>query len=525
MPTHARRRRNGSFPEFAHSTTKTLHAPRIHKYAAERFWWAWDEPLRLLTVSSADAITTLPLDSLHSCAAALSRLDDRSVVLLTDALTDAVDALKTWRGVPPWPAAVGDAISLLLMFVIAAKETKRHERLVRAAKNVVPHLTANGPSGAWYAAFHQHLPFAHRAGVLAAAAERSVSIGVADLLWWTAKCRLDLAIEWAAALRIDDGEAVREVVDAASAYVRLLQDEPCRRAMERFYAACGTTSEAEVLRAHSVREEHTTGDEVARAEVMTWLLRRYALRETWQLLRRTMRPREWIGACLAAALAIAGVVTFGLQGPARMQVALQMGGFVALVWLSPRVFALALPRALFGTLLAWTTVVVAQSASLLPITGADSESLRRSCHTWLTNVIAPQRQLGQFMTALRQHQPVRLSDLPDVFDFSGIVVVGLAISSVFLAVEVSDRLATRAIHRSIVCVLVMLVGSLFWGAMLVPTLQYIVTPHGHSSACRCALPALFLGSVCAVAFGILVQLIWDDRAVSESIGVPAASAR
>lgn len=467
-------------------------------------------------------VITLPLDSLHSCARTLALLDKRALTVVAEAIDDAANALEVWGGNPPWPPALRDAIGLLLMYAIAADRTPALERLARAAARAASRMSADGPGGAWYAAFHEHLPYAHRSGVLAAAAHRDVTMPIPDLVWWTAKCRLDLAIEWVATVRIDDAESLQELVGAATAYIHLLQNEPCRRAMERFYAAAGTRAEKEVLRAHAVREEYTTIDEFARADVMTWLLRRYALRETWQLLKGTLRTSEKIGAAAAAILSLAGLVIFFTQTFPRWQVLLQMSGFVCLVFLSPRIFALAMPRALFGTLLAWITVVLAQSASLLPLVGGDSDAadVRGACHRWLQKVIHPGDDVPRFFGDLLHLRAI--THFPELLDFSGVVLVCLSVSIVFLTVEVSTRLSTRLVRRSVDCVGVMLVGSLFWGAMLVPTLQYIVAREPLGTSCGCVYPAWLLGSVCAVAFGILVQLMWDDRAVSESLGVPGS---
>lgn len=486
----------------------------------------WDEPLGLLSVTDGGGrVVSLPLDSLRSCAIHLARLDAGALSLLTRALGDAAEALEMWGGSPPWPPQLRDAIGLLLMFVIAAKATQSHQELVHAAKRVASRLSADAPSGAWYAAFQDHLPFAHRAGVLAAAADRDVVMPILDLVWWTAKCRLDLAIHWAATVRVDDVDALHELVAASSAYIRLLQQERCRRAMERFYEAGGTRSEAEVLRAHEVREDHTNLDELARADVMTWLLGRYAIRETWNLLKGTLTRVEWAGVIAASAFSLMGLVLFLTQSYTRWQVFLQMAGFVSLVLLSPRMFALALPRAMFGTLLAWITVVVAQSASLLPIVGnePDATSMRKACHTWLWNVMHPEDHLTTLLSDFWGSGPITY--FPDVFDFVGIVLVCLSVSTVFLMIEVSNRLSTSVARRAFLCVMVMLTGSLFWGAMLVPTLQYIVARQPHDPSCGCVYPAWLLGSVCAVAFGILVQLLWDDRAVSDSLGAHGVGVR
>lgn len=505
-----------SFLEFANSTISGLHIPRIHRFEGGRCTWTWDEPLRLLSVSDEnEAVVSLPLASLHTCAASLERLDPSSFALLTHALEDVSDALDLWNGDPPWDGEVRDAVGLLLMFVLAAAVTRRHDRLVSAARRVATRMLPEGPRGAWYVAFQSHLPFAHRAGVLASAS--GLPMPVPDLVWWTAKCRLDLAVVRAGAVRVDDADALRELVDAATSYIHLLQKEPSRLAVERFYTAAGTTSEAEVLRAHTVREEYTNVDEVERSEVMTWLLKRYALEETWALLRKTLRRREIIGGWVALVMAFLGIALFVGRTNPRWQIAAQLAGFGCLVYYSPRIFSLLLPRAMFGTLLAWITVVVAQSASLLPIiTEKDGAAVRESCHKWLREIVNhPGEKLdGWFRGMFLEHR----FDPPQFVDFSLIVIACLSVSAVFLMIEVSNRLSRPQIRRSIDCVLVMLLGSMFWGAMLVPTLQYIVAREPLGSSCGCVYPAWLLGSVCAVAFGILVQLIWDDRAVSEAVG-------
>jgi energy-converting hydrogenase Eha subunit A/predicted outer membrane lipoprotein len=291
--------------------------------------------------------------------------------------------------------------------------------------------------------------------------------------------------------------------------------------MESFYAGAGTTSEREVLRTHKAREKHTGINELIRADVMSWLLRRYSLGQACRLLWGRLSRREWVGLALAVIATLFALARFFSQTTPRGQVGAQIVAFVALIGLAPRIFSLMLPRAMFGTLLAWITVVLAQSASLLPIVSED-KGIHNACHLWLRSVIHPGPRVYEWMAAI-VHSRTLFVTPPELADF--VIVVGgcLAVSLVFLMVEVSNRLATRIVGRSILCVAVMLGGSLFWGAMFVPALEYIVV-RNDVAGCDCMYPAWILGSVSAVVFGILVQLMWDDRAVSDSIG-PVADAR
>jgi hypothetical protein len=486
--------------------------------------WTWDEPLRLLSISDADGTrVNIPLESLQAFAAKLRELGERRIALLIRTLEAATNELETWCGSPAWPPSLADAIGLLLMFILMAKSRPQTNALVATATWTASHFPPNSPSGAWRAAYQKHLPFAYRAGALETAAEASTAMATREQVWWTAKCRLDLAITWAESRRVDDAEAVRTLVDAATDYIRLLKDEPCRRALEGFYTAAGTTSEKEVLRAHAAREEHSTVDDVVRGEVLSWMLRRYALAESWTLLKQSLTVVEKMGAILGAALTVASLFVFLLHTFPRTQVVLQIVAFISLVFLSPRVFSLLLPRGMFGTLLAWIMVVLAQTASLLPIVpGEHQQAVHREMHQWLAEVIAPRNQVGDWLAEMFFTRT--LIHPPPLVDFLAIVLVCLTISVVFLMVEVAERLSTRVITRAIFCVLVMLGGSLFWGAMLVPTLQYIVVREPFGTSCACIYPAWLLGSVGAVAFGILVQLMWDEHAISESLAVPLREA-
>jgi predicted outer membrane lipoprotein len=497
----------------------------MHTHAGAGYVWTWDEPLRLLTVLDGALGTTLPLETLHAFAAALEELDERRSASLTRALHQAAQLLDAWHGDPPLDQEVRGAIGLLLMFLLAAKRRgSTQTRLHDAAIAVAERLPITSPADAWRLAFQKGLPFAHRAGLLASAEDSEIVMPVRDLVWWTAMCRLDLAIEWAKARRprVDDLEAVRELREAVSAYIGLLQREPARRAMESFFAAAGTSSEREVLRAHAAREEHTAVDDLVRADVMSWLLRRYSLMESWRLLHGTLQPAERIGAGLAFGLTAIGMATFAMQAAPRMQIAFQIGAFVFLVFLSPRIFSLLLPRAMFGTLLAWITVVLAQSASLLPVF-SDDHAIQDQCHLWLRRVIHPGNEVSGWIGGMIEQRALLAP--PPVLNFAGIVAVCIIVSVLFLMVEVSSRLSTRIFWRSVYCVLVMLFGSLFWGAMLMPLLQFIVVREDFGSPCGCIYPAWLLGSVCAVAFGILVQLIWDDHSVADSLGVPRQALR
>lgn len=502
------------------STTNALHVPRIHTHASEGCVWTWDEPLRLLSVSDDGGnLVSVPLESLQAFAKRLREMDERQIALLVRALEAVTNELEVWCGIPSWPRSLSEAIGLLLMFILMARPKPQTEALVAVATWTASQFPPDSPSGAWRVAYQKHLSFAHRAGTLEAAAEAAGAMATREQVWWTAKCRLDLAIAWAESRRVDDAEAVRVLVDAASDYIRLLKDEPCRRALEGFYMAAGTTSEKEVLRAHAAREEHSAVDDIVRGEVLSWMLRRYALAESWSLLKQSLTIVEKLGSILGAVLTVASLFVFLLHSFPRVQIVLQIVAFISLVFLSPRVFSLLLPRGMFGTLLAWIMVVLAQTASLLPIVpGEHQQAVHREMHQWLAEVIAPRNQVGDWIAEMVSTRA--LIHPPPLVDFLAIVLVCLTVSVVFLMVEVTERLSTRVVKRAVFCVSVMLSGSLFWGAMLVPTLQYIVVREPFGTSCGCVYPAWLLGSVGAVAFGILVQLMWDEHAISESLAIP-----
>lgn|GEM_PF-5694245 len=506
------------FAAFANNSTKDLHTPRIYKCEAGGSTLRWDEPTRLLSVGDAAvAAVSLPLDSLHAFVAALSRLDDEAMTSLIDGLEEAVGELERWRGEPPWPAALRESLTTLALYSIAARKKNRPAALLRAAKHFAARMPIDSPSASWQVVARIDLPFSHRIGVLETAMEVAGSFPSPELVWWTAKCRLDVAIEWAAACLPDDADAVRKLTEAAAAYTDLLRCEPNRRAMEMFFAAMGTSSEDEVLRAHAACETHAGTDDIVRADLVSWLLRRYSLGKAASLLRKSLRPVEWIGAAAAAMAAAYGIMLFLLHENPRAQVVAQLVAFLLLVCFSRRVYALLLPRAMFGTLLAWITVVLAQMASLLPIAD-DHSRLRGDLHVWLVNVIQPAVHVKDWLARITEAHSLFVRPA-EVVDFIVIVAVCVAVSAMFLMVEVGNRLAGNIAIRSFVCVIVMLMGSLFWGAMFAPALQYIVVREDESGiTCACMYPAWLLGSVGAVAFGILVQLIWDDHALSDPVG-------
>jgi hypothetical protein len=512
---------NERFIASANNTTSAPHVPRIHTHELTDCVWKWDEPLRLLSITSTEDLSvTLSLESLRAFSSQLRKVDPLRLQLLVSALDDVSRELDLWSGSAPWPLALRDAIGVLLLYVVAAKSSSaKHVALTEAAMRVIPRMPADAPSGAWRTAFQRHLPYAHRSGVLAAATEAEESMPMRELVWWTAKCRVELAVQWVEEHRIDEADALRELWDSAADYIRLLQNEPCRRAMESFFTAMGTSSELEVLRAHDAREEHASVDDLVRADLTTWLLRRYSLFQTVRLLVRTLQPRETAGAVLALLLTSAAAAFFLRQTLPRAQVALQILAFVVVVFLAPRLFSLMLPRAMFGTLLAWIMVVLAQTASLLPLLPGDKgqQFIYDASHAWLREVIVPGDTIVNWIAALMDGN--LLARTPALLDFAAIVAICIAVATVFVMVEVSNRLSTRIFGRSLYCVLVMLLGSLFWGAMLAPALRYIVVREPFGSSCLCLFPAWFLGSVCAVAFGILVQLMWDDRAISDSVGM------
>jgi len=516
--------RDESSSAFASSTTDAPHAPQIHSHLSGCYLWTWDGPQRWLSISRPEGeqwmtAATLPLRSLKGFLSAVRQLDRGQLDMLDRALTDARRELELWREVPPWPDALYEAIGLLLMYLLACEPADRgtRARVNAAARGVIDVLPAESVCGAWRVAYQSKLTSASRAGVLAAAVE-SRELEHAELLWWTARCRFEHAVRWRRSEGVETVESVRELTEAATSYIRLLQAGQARRAMEAFYESMGTTSEDEILRALGCREELAICEDTLRTEITTWLLRRYSLFKACRLLRGTLSRSELVGGWIALFVCEAALFLFLMQTMPRVQVGVQLAAFVALVLFAPRIFALFLPRALFGTLLAWLTVVLAQAASLLPIVSADrDEPLHQACHLWLRNIIHPAADIRNSAIELARGRVVP----PALFEFIGIIAAASVISIIFLKVEVHSRLATSSGARSALCFLVMLIGSLFWGAMLVPSLQYIVSREPIGTICACIFPAWLLGSVCAVAFGILVQLMWDDHAVGDSLGLPS----
>jgi hypothetical protein len=63
-------------------------------------------------------------------------------------------------------------------------------------------------------------------------------------------------------------------------------------------------------------------------------------------------------------------------------------------------------------------------------------------------------------------------------------------------------------------------GSLFWGMIFAYPIK-IVLEKKWDPNCSCLLLDALIGASLAALFGIIIQLLWDDKAISEPLEEPA----
>jgi hypothetical protein len=189
-------------------------------------------------------------------------------------------------------------------------------------------------------------------------------------------------------------------------------------------------------------------------------------------------------------------IPFGISGKRRLDPAQQLSPEL----IAPVLFRLLMPRALFGSLLAWTTVIflamkdVAEFKMSLP----SEWKLTSLCHS---------SSYGD----------------PQIFLTSLFISLGvLALDAVFVGYTVTQFTEgfRRILFRTVSTLGFLLAGSLFWGFAFALPIKVALERDSFAFDCHCVIPIVLIGSSLAVLFGLMVELIWQDQSLAEPIGEP-----
>jgi hypothetical protein len=413
------------------------------------------------------------------------------------------------------------------------RETAEGYRVL--AEDLLVGLGPDGPETAWRLAFDEQLPFSRRSDMVAATKKHLLTLSegedappaalaspperrLRELFWWTARSHFELACAWERSEGIRNSEARHVLHESALTYLNLLKDEPHRRELDEFLQQGGSSVEAEVDDVFALKEKGSIRprpwghgslrtDEAVRRIFFLWYLKRYNLLSAYRLITNPAGIGEiavaWGFFLLVTVMLLAVVVAdtggFGTAFKEQLtagaflipQVGVQLVSLLLFIVLAPNLSRLALPRALFGTLMAWLTVIGAYAFGL-------ADDVRKPLH---------QALMGHGFTSVL------------------LTTVGLmVIAYLFMFNEVRGHVPTKrlAARRVGVSLSIMLLGSMFWGLIFSVPLKMLLERGLEVKAKldHCLLYLTFVGGCAAVVFGILVQLLWDDRSITEPLGEP-----
>jgi hypothetical protein len=274
-------------------------------------------------------------------------------------------------------------------------------------------------------------------------------------------------------------------------------------------------------------------DEVIRRTFFVWFLRRYDLKSARRLLffappanekvtiaRPLFRSLNFIAALLLLAQLIpvptpsmfllvppnfahklVEVVSIKAPWIWGAQVFLQLASLGSVLLLAPSYFRLLMPRALFGSLLAWTTIFL----TALP----DLTGMKLTTKGLTLEQMWHEAPLGQNL----------------IYSFSigsGVFLL----SFIFIAYTITQFLPSGALlfSRALRTSTGLVLGSCFWSMIFALPIKYILE-SGYFSAqfvfdCYGMIPIFFIGTPLAVLFGLIIQLIWEDASLTEPLGEP-----
>ena len=562
-------------------------------YCGDR--WTWDQRAEILSlnpewsdgVGAGDFIFRLKSFTLFE-ANFKSLLTKKNLTLLEQALTRLLRGSPITLGGDLEQHALLHALGQLAFFVLcfALRQQSCQSRLTRlwkkraqikqltdlrrTAEAVLEWLGPDGADTAWRDRYSRVLDYERRYRLLdigrstleqghglKEAGESLLNLTEYDLLvarWWTTRCQFELASKWYQREGHRNPKARRALLDASGIYLQVLKDEPRRQGLEQFLDMIGTDPEREVewifqIRSVSDRKCLVAEDEAARRAFANWFLARYSIRGAYKLEKQSATKRQRRVVLISLVFGASAGLVFFFGGPTLLKILLQLISLILIVACAPSLFRLMLPRALFGSLIAWLTIVLAQSFEVFPlhqIQKADNiahqaavgqvsglyEETRAVCHRWLTE---PFNGWGGWIIDLHRFvagRPVILSGLTirgqgvtfllpsflvsqDAWSqrilFFAVVIGVLLVSLVFILNEVNRRILRRATLRSLGSLTIMVLGSLFWGITFANPIRILMEGGLRSGSCNCIWGIWLLGSVVSVLFGILVQVLTEER--------------
>jgi hypothetical protein len=455
-----------------------------------------------------------------------------------------------------WPVRASDidnAQSLrpfeLLVFFRLQSAMARDDAESASVDPLIRWVLLQGSSVAWLQRFDPSLSFRSRY-LLMKAALRELSAAREDeeahlasvdysdretreTYWLTLRLHCDLAEEWCRESGNANPEAQSALRKTCLSYLQVLKDEPYRIELDNFLDQMRsgtrgrTGSESEISRLLAIErnlqapaQEASGGrrwnDTAVDLKFFSWFLERYDLSSARILMWRSLpqQERSWARACIGLVLLSAllfAIQVFDLHGVEVLgvklvqfssfqvwilQCAAQAAALFITAWLSPAFFNIVLPRALFGSLVTWITLIFTSLPGLWAI------------------------EIDEKRHSLRNLSHHFLQDHPGLSILLMLPCVGLAL--VFVMREIGHWTSSRKIvmRRACLTTFGLYLGALFWGILFALPIRRVLElpPEVH---CRnCLLPIAVIGASLAALFGIVVELIWEDKSIAEPLEEP-----
>jgi hypothetical protein len=358
-----------------------------------------------------------------------------------------------------------------------------------------------------------------------------------EIYWYTLRMQHELATKWAEDGDVPSIEAAKAQRQSQLVYLQALREEPYRNELEEFLVRqketpeARTGTESEVARLLQLGMRRTPrrrarlgellpvagSDDAIDGVFFSWFMQRYDLRSGVRLMARGMTRREkWATALSLLFIGLAGLVfvyqmfyrTFHISlpnGPTLVvgprwiwatQLVLQLAALLTAASCAPKCFNFALPRALFGSLLTWITLVLTSVPGLWAIDlDSKDDNLRDRLHELL--ISQPNQTMALAIPAL------------------------LLLASVFIMRQIGQWTGNLRliVERTLVTMFLLYGGSVFWGILFAVPIRSVIERSWQDDL-SCLAPIACVGGALAALFGIIVELVWEDKSITEPLEEP-----
>lgn len=460
----------------------------------------------------------------------------------------ATDCVTSDGESEPWD----EVLTLLAreMIRLSAPKSQVHRAGDRLAAWLAP--SATGPYSAWLARYNALVdacpdcePLRGRYQLLQVAWEELLNLAQSEPrgreragarnLWWTAYCMYNQATEARTESPVDFRRATE-------AYLNLLMDRTQQDAKAAFFQEMGSSLENEVDRVmwgesgrgRKYELNPVLAQQPVVGRVHAWLLQRYRLLAAWRLTLAArgslgIRLGKWRVILLILLVVLWGVsmTVFVLSNLAIWSLWSPTGRVAAMEWfqgetvyvtsalalffvaisqlatvgtvsiLMPHIFRLFLPRAWFGSLLAWISIIPALASPLASVKIPFGRSRAQP--------------LGEYLLSSGQSiHPWWIVGL--------MVMPGFLLTMVLLLQEVKSNVEYShryLIGRSFLVASVALLGALYWGILAACGVAYVELTNASPPSMLSLLAVVLVGASLALPFGMVVQIIWQDKFITD----------